>query len=108
MKIEVHWTVKNKGLGITVTSNWIDQVYWTKNFTTNKSPKLLSSKLHGGQLFPLDEYKVIQEVYIPKYIFGRYFIYVHTDARNDVFEHILENNNIYVSVRFIFHVFSTM
>ena len=98
MKINVQWIVKNKGLGVTKISSWVDRVYWTKNFTVDRRQNFLTAIRHTGQLYPLGEYKVNRKVSVPKYIFGTYFIFIQVDAGNSVFEHVADQNNILVSV----------
>ena len=35
---------------------------------------------------------------LPKYIFGTYFIFIHTDGEDNVYEHFKNDNNVRLSV----------
>ena len=96
--IKIRWKVKNHGLGQTPIPTWTDYIYWTRNFTTDLRPHLLDRFQHYGKLPALGIYEVSYDVTVPKYIFGRYFIAVHTDGGNAVFEHLKNDNNVRVSV----------
>ena len=88
----------NHGPGETATTTWSDYIYWTKNFTTDRKPQFLGSFKHSGTLLALGKYDVSHDVTIPKYIFGTYFIFIHTDGGHDVYEHLKNENNFGLSV----------
>ena len=90
--------MKNHGRGETAKSTWNDYIYWTKNFTTDKRPQFLGSFRRSGKLLALDKYEVSLDVTVPKYIFGTYFIVLHTDGEDHVYEHLKNENNIGLSV----------
>ena len=67
--------------------------------TANKNTYQLGYQRHSGKLYANGEYTKIFTFKVPKYISGIFYISVHTDARNDVFEYTNNDNNIKVLVR---------
>ena len=96
--IKIRWKVKNHGLGQTPIPTWTDYIYWTRNFTTDKTPQFLGSFRHSEKLLAFGKYEVSHEITVPKYIFGTYFIFIHTDGGENVYEHLKNENNIRLSV----------
>ena len=96
--VSIRWTVKNHGRGETAKSTWNDYIYWTRNFTTDKTPQFLGSFRHSEKLLAFGKYEVSHEITVPKYIFGTYFIFIHTDGGENVYEHLKNENNIRLSV----------
>ena len=92
--MNIRWSVKNHGRGETAKSTWSDYIYWTRNLTTDRRPQFLGSFRHSGKLLALGKYEVSHDVTIPKYIFGTYFIFIHTDGGDHVYEHLRNENNI--------------
>ena len=37
------------------------------------------------------------QIAIPKRIYGNYYVFIKTDAGNNVFEHTSEGNNVHIS-----------
>ena len=96
--VNIQWTVRNHGFGETAKSIWNDYIYWTRNFTTDRAPQFLSKFRHSGKLLPLGKYDVLHDVTLPKYIFGTYFIFIHTDGEDNVYKHFKNDNNVRLSV----------
>ena len=46
---------------------------------------------------PNSNYAALKQVNLPGNISGSYYIYIYTDANDNVFEHANENNNIFQS-----------
>jgi len=95
LSINVTWSVKNFGSGPTISSYWQDRVYLTTDQALNVSNATnLGSFYHSGALQPDSSYSRTQSFTIPANVFGTYYIFVHTDFHNQVYEHATENNNI--------------
>lgn len=92
---ELKWTVINGGTAPTPNTVWTDKVYLSKSaqFYTDSAIEVASF----GYVGPLDEqleYTQKRIVQVPDSVYGRYYVYVVTDANNTVYEHAAENNNI--------------
>lgn len=115
----VKYEVKNRGAGVPYVSVWEDNIYISKsNKGLDDSAILLSSVgqlgyfnymakgVSGGAnlLIPAedytyngDNYEKSVEIKPQALADGTYYIYVHVDATDDVYEHNGENNNIICS-----------
>jgi subtilase family serine protease len=91
--IPIAYTVKNKGNGGTRTSNWYDYIYLSTDSVFNGSAQLKRTVNHNGALEPDSQYSVSTTIFIPLTSSGRHFVYVVTDAVNNVYEHTSEGNN---------------
>ena len=105
--IEVSWKTKNQGARNTpVKVSFSDQVYlssspvWNENNAIQVGIPYVQSSLAAGATRNNS-----QNIILPKYIYGAYFVHVVTDRRNQVTEFALEGNN--VSVSDTFNVFLT-
>ena len=90
--------MKNVGTGVTTTSIWSDDVYWSLDNGTYSADRILFRRKHSGRLIPNADYSVITNVQVPEKIFGTFYIYIKTDAHNEVYEHVNEGNNVRFSV----------
>ncbi len=107
--VNVGYKVRNYGVTTPAGNNWADKIYLSKDpfFDVNTAVLLTLPKANGtyyynaaqaiisggGQLQQDSSYSRSVPVVIPNFIFGTYFIYVVTDANNQVYEGSLENNN---------------
>jgi hypothetical protein len=93
--ISVTWQVKNQGAGNTTTGTWRDYIYISPDtsFNASASIKLGENTYSQGILFHDSTYSRSKTVVLPDQIFGKYYVYVVTDAINNVFESTFENNN---------------
>ena len=91
----VRWKVKNEGNGPTVRSQWNDLVYLN---SSNSQSSVLARHLNTKQLLPGNEYEVIKNVTLPKYITGKYNVFIHTNAYKEEFEYQSYENNLKRSV----------
>lgn len=99
-RINVAWTVKNNSANTTNASSWWDGVYISQDAVFNpENATLIGKAKHAGGLentgfLGTDEtYDLATEAVIPQEIYGDYYIHVVTDMFNDIYEHVLEDNN---------------
>ena len=91
--IEVIFTVRNIGNGVTSVSRWYDAILWSPNNVTSNRDSRLSQIPHNNGVPPNAEYTVRQTVTVPRKILGNFWISVITDASNAVYEHVSDDNN---------------
>ncbi len=91
--LPVTWTVRNAGQAITPSGIWTDRIYLSPDTIFTASAQLLATFTHQGILAPDSTYTKTQQVTIPDYIQGRFYLFAFTDAYNTVYEHAQENNN---------------
>lgn len=94
--IPVTWTVANLGPGpvLAASSTWVDTVLLSRTNVLDSSATTLYSQRHYGVLLTNQSYSVQnQAVTLPRNILGDYYVFVVTDAGNEVFEYGYENNN---------------
>jgi subtilase family serine protease len=89
--IDIGWSVTNSGEG-DAAGSWTDQVM-LREFGTNKT-QLLGSFTFDGPLEPGKSYTRSEQFVLPQHISNQYEILVETDARNDVYEHDADGNNL--------------
>ncbi len=99
----ITWTVGNQGANAPTVLTWNDVVYLSPSPDYNLSNAIcLGSNTRYGTLAPDSLYTVPKTINMYRNITGQYYVYVHTDAGNDVFEFNSENNNILRSDTSIF------
>jgi len=93
-QIYLPFSIKNQGFA-TATGSWSDVVYISADTAFNASTATLIGSFPRTQPLQPDSiyYKNVQ-VTIPSNIMGTYYIYVKTDATNQVFENVYESNNL--------------
>jgi uncharacterized delta-60 repeat protein len=92
--IQVTWTVTNAGPGATIESAWVDEVYLAPTAELGAQAVSLGSFPRNGALASGDSYPASASVRLPIALSGPFYLLVHTDARNNVFEHNSEDNNV--------------
>ncbi|OQX03626.1 MAG: hypothetical protein BWK80_55290, partial [Desulfobacteraceae bacterium IS3] len=92
--ITVSWKVENKGQGNITVSTWYDAVYLSSDSNQSNDDIHLASFAHNSVLNSSGTYTVTQEVEIPNYASGYYYLLVKTDSRDDIYEHNTEGNNV--------------
>lgn len=96
--ILVSWAVTNQGTGDTAVSQWDDRVILSENSVLGSPSDMdIADFEHYGLLAPGGEYSVVdQTVQIPNGLTpGLYYLFIDTDAHNDVYEGTNEDNNTY-------------
>ena len=97
-KFNYSFTIYNQGAGHPNTSSWRDKVYLCANPDSLVNAKLLRNLTHNNGLAPDDQYVVGETINLPSSTSeGSYYLYVVTDADNQVFEYLFEDNNTYRS-----------
>lgn len=94
--IPISYTVESKGVTPKV-NKWSDHIYISKHKSFNKdsSIHLSSYDYTEGLAFANGAtYTLSNQETLPHGIEGEYYVYIFTDAENDVFEHTFEENNI--------------
>lgn len=101
--INIQWTVENAG-GSDATGNWWDRIYVsTLDVFDPDSATLISSLFRVQQnLPPGGSYTAAQNLFIPINLGGPIYFYITTDANNDVFEFVYEDNNTGRNPNFLF------
>lgn len=94
--LSVSFTVVNEGAGTPNYTYWYDRVYLSSNpDEIDNNAFLLASISHSGNMQPNDEYSRSWTGSLPTGISaGTYYIYVYTDATDNVFEYLFNDNNI--------------
>jgi hypothetical protein len=91
----ISWEVVNTGTNPTQTDSWKDRIYLTTSDELNpEGATILADIDHTGQLEAGGSYTANAEITLPQGIDGDYYIFVHTDIRNQVFEHTSNDNNV--------------
>lgn len=89
---EVSWSILNQGTQPTNVSTWVDRVYFSPSATFDESAVLVASKTRSGALPEGESYEAFASFTVPFSLVGDYYVFVHTDASNAVFETDTENN----------------
>jgi hypothetical protein len=95
--INVSYTVENQGAHTPIVNSWIDKVYLSSMSTFDENASVLLKTITystGNTLSPGNSYTKQNTVNIPNGISGTYYLYVFTDAGNNVFEYTYTANNI--------------
>jgi len=85
--LQVAWTVRNQGAGVTYETSWDDRVYFSSlpQFDGGEATQV-GTFAHEGALAPDSVYHTSHAIVIPNGISGPYYFYVKTDCNNVVFE----------------------
>lgn len=91
---EIGYTVTNVGSSATYADHWTDKVILSPSTSPNDTLAIVLATLpHYGVLELDSAYVVNHSVTIPN-ISGSWYIFVYSDANNDVFEYTFETDNI--------------
>jgi subtilase family serine protease len=95
--VSISWSVMNQGSNAPFEKTWTDRVYLSKLSTFNIDSTIYLGALshyNGDQLGAGQSYSAGKSFPIPGWINGNYYVYVHTDATQKVFEFTFDGNNI--------------
>jgi hypothetical protein len=95
--LAVSWAVTNAGLGVTDGADWTDDLYLSATNTLGTNAVLLGSFPHAGALTNGQAYHSSASIPLPSSLSGTFYLLIYTDARNAVFEHGFESNNVTAS-----------
>ncbi len=97
ISLEVTWTVTNFGPGIT-GDHWFDRIYLSADRQFQRAQERLTAEvMHHGSLQPGESYTRVQTIVVPAGFEGDLSVIVETDAWNNEFELLAEDNNARVS-----------
>jgi subtilase family serine protease len=89
----VNWIGLNQGPGATEKSVWDDGLYLSRDASLGGADLLLARFPHIGTAGAGQEYSESRSVTLPADSVGNFFLLLHLDDRNDVYEHSFEGNN---------------
>jgi subtilase family serine protease len=103
------WTVANQGTGTTLNTVWNDEVYLspTANFVKANSTRI-GAFTHNGALAVGGSYSQTQNIVIPNSTQGNYYVFVLTDANDNVEECGAANGNNFEGSATIFNVSNSL
>ncbi|MDQ7053629.1 MAG: CARDB domain-containing protein [candidate division KSB1 bacterium] len=85
----VEWTVENQGARRAMESQWTDRIFLSSSPAFHPdSVRILGDLFHRGGLETGDGYQASRQVYLPEGIAGPFYIFVQTDADEEVFEYV--------------------
>ncbi|MBD2700493.1 hypothetical protein IC229_07595 [Spirosoma sp. BT702] len=90
--INITYTVKNNGTGITPAANWTDHFYLATD-TQLTNGIFVGSIAHSGAVAPGSTYTVQDRLFMPPNVSGNYVLVLKSDGNNEVFERNGEDNN---------------
>jgi len=96
--IQIGFKIKNEGANPPVENFWQDKIYLSPldTFNVNALTELKTTyHLEGTSLESGDSYTQLVNVQVPDGIEGDYYLYIETDAEQEVFEYIHEDNNTF-------------
>ncbi len=93
-RLAVSYSVYNQGAGNPDASTWRDRIYLSTNPNELENPIVLRTVTHYNGLQPNATYTVTESIPLPSSLSAdEYYVYVMTDADNQVFEYIYDDNN---------------
>lgn len=94
--IMVRWTVQNQGATPPLATSWSDRIYLSEHATLNTSnAHMVGVESTSPTSFqPGQTYTLQRNIRIPAHINGPYYLFIHTDQQNQVFESLGDTNNI--------------
>ncbi len=96
--VTVTATISNLGEYRTLTDHWADALFIASEPDINSPSTLcLAVYPHSGQLGVGQSYQVEFEGVIPLTMYGEAYFFVYTDCYEQVYEHVLNHNNIMMS-----------
>jgi concanavalin A-like lectin/glucanase superfamily protein/HYDIN/CFA65/VesB family protein/CARDB protein/flagellar hook capping protein FlgD len=91
--ITIGWSAHNLGAGPTLVSNWSDDVYISADAILDNGDPRLGTVRHTGALEAGQSYTASLAGRLPHALYGTLRIFVVTDTRDEVYEHVFETNN---------------
>lgn len=92
--VAIDWTVQNAGGSATEGRGWYDYIYLSESSSFNANTAIpLATVYKPKALEPGDSYSQHYSLTMPANLTGNYYVFVVTDAGNQVFEYTYENNN---------------
>lgn len=96
--VNVSATISNLGENFTLTNQWVDALYIASEPDFNSpSTVCIATVSHSGQLEVGQSYQVTFTGQVPLTMYGEAYFFVYTDCYEQVYEHVLNHNNITMS-----------
>ncbi len=93
--VAVQWTVKNAGSSATFETGWSDFIYLSRSAAFKPDSALaLGGAFRSGAVKQDSGYTARRSIRIPAGFSGQHYLFVQTDAGNNVFEYQSDNNNV--------------
>lgn len=93
--VDVTATISNMGEAPTSVDYWRDALYISNSDVFDpEEAVLLGRTSHQGYLVNGASYQVNLSGYVPLTMYGNAYFYVQTDCYEQVYEHVLDNNNV--------------
>ena len=90
------YEVKNQGAGNPNHSSWADRCYLSTSPTALVNEVAIATDYHHSGLPAGDSYSIQHSVSLPASITsGTYYLFVHADYQNNVFEYLYDDNNLH-------------
>ncbi|RPH33061.1 MAG: hypothetical protein EHM93_06485 [Bacteroidales bacterium] len=100
--LDVNFVIKNMGTASTPDDEWIDKVeVLDSNYVSLTTKPSENEILRGGLIKPGTTYNYQKSILIPDGIFGKHYLRLRTDKRNDNNERVTSNNVKIVPVNII-------
>ena len=94
LPLTIDYTIANFGATGTPNSAWTDRLYFSVDTTFDpQSDQLMASRAHFGALDAFGSYSEAFTFKTPDTMQGEFFAFVATDATNEVFELVTDNNH---------------
>jgi len=91
--LSLTWTVANSGTGATSGDRWADRVFMSEDDVFDTGDTFLGDFTHEGRLLPDQSYTASGEVRLPVGRSGNFHFFILTDALDQVFEHVGDEDN---------------
>ncbi|NNE45319.1 MAG: choice-of-anchor D domain-containing protein [Rhodothermales bacterium] len=79
--VNIQWTVTNNGRGTATSTRWTDRVYLSRDDVFSENSDVLLGEVGRSEPLPAGgAYTRSAQMKIPEYLFGDYFVFIHTDA----------------------------
>ncbi|HEY6816092.1 MAG TPA: CARDB domain-containing protein, partial [Croceibacterium sp.] len=100
-RVTVGWTVTNLGTGAGFTSSWVDRIVVSADGVYgNGDDVVLGEIAHAGALGVGESYQASANLILPAGFYGRYTLFVRTDASDQVFENGADANRGFLAGNF--------
>lgn len=94
-QLSVSFTIYNQGAGNPNVNSWCDKIYLSANPNALENAIELKTVNHYNGLASNATYTITESLWLPSTISaGNYYVYVMTDANDQVFEYTFEDNNV--------------
>lgn len=89
------YEVKNQGAGSPNHSSWADRCYLSTSPTALVNEVVIATDYHYNGLVAGNTYSIQHSITLPAGITsGTYYLFVHADYQNNVFEYLYDDNNL--------------